>query len=62
MKYTIDKLVAKAQNKYILAQIISERAKQIKNDGQEQLGYKAINRAIEEFSEDNLSIQEPPKL
>lgn len=60
-KFTVDDLMEKTENKYILAEIISQQARYLKREEDISIGYKAINRAIDDLMEDKFSYEEKKK-
>lgn len=60
-KYTVDDLMEKTDNKYVLAQIVSKQARHLKQSKEISIGYQAINEAIDDLMEDRFSFEEPKK-
>ena len=60
-KFTVDDLMEKTENKYILAEIISQQARNLKREEDISIGYKAINGAIDYLMEDKFSYEEKKK-
>lgn len=60
-KFTVDDLMEKTENKYILAEIISQQARYLKREEDISIGYKAINGAIDDLMEDKFSYEEKKK-
>lgn len=60
-KYTIDQLIEKTDNKYVLSEVISQQARKLKRDEKITIGYNAINQAIEDLMEDRFLYDEKKK-
>lgn len=56
--YTIDELIEKTDNKYVLCEIVSQQARRLKEDGELTIGYKAINQAIDDLMNDRFGYVE----
>lgn len=54
-EYSVDHLMEKTQNKYVLCQVVAKRAREIRGQENFVLGYKAINEAARELMEDEFS-------
>ena len=57
-KYTIDQLIEKTDNKYVLCEVISQQARILKRDEGLTVGYKAINHAVDDLMNDRFEYQE----
>ncbi len=56
--YTIDELIEKTDNKYVLCEIVSQQARKLKESGEMTIGYKAINQAIDDLMNDRFNYVE----
>lgn len=56
--YTIDQLIDKTDNKYVLCEIISQQARKLKRDEDLTIGYQAINQAIDDLMNDRFEYVE----
>lgn len=61
IKYPIDELIDKTDNKYILSEVISQRARFVKNEQKLTIGYQAINQAIDDLMNDAFTYEEKKK-
>jgi len=50
--YSVDTLMEKTKNKYVLSQVIAKRAREIRSEEGFVLGYKAIDQAAQELVDD----------
>ncbi len=53
--YSIDALMKKTKNKYVLSQVIAKRAREIRSEEGVILGYLAIEQAARELMDDQFS-------
>ncbi|HHX03110.1 MAG TPA: DNA-directed RNA polymerase subunit omega [Tissierellia bacterium] len=53
--YSVDTLMEKTKNKYVLSQVIAKRAREIRSEEGFVLGYKAIDQAAQELVDDRYS-------
>ncbi|MDI9471811.1 MAG: DNA-directed RNA polymerase subunit omega [Tissierellia bacterium] len=53
--YSIDALMKKTKNKYVLSQVIAKRAREIRSEEGVILGYLAIEQAAQELMDDQFS-------
>lgn len=61
INYPIDELIDKTDNKYILSEVISQRARYVKHTQKLTIGYQAINQAIEDLMNDAFTYEEKKK-
>ncbi len=54
-KHSIDLLLEKTDNKYVLNRVIAKRAREIRSEEGVVLGYKAIDQAVQELVDDRYS-------
>lgn len=59
--YTIDELIEKTDNKYVLCEIISQQARKLKRDEDLTIGYQAINQAMDDLMNDRFEYAENGK-
>lgn len=57
-EYTIDELIEKTDNKYVLCEIISQQARKLKQETDITIGYQAINQAISDLMHDRFNYEE----
>ena len=53
--YSVDTLMEKTKNKYVMSQVIAKRAREIRSEEGFVLGYKAIDQAAQELVDDRYS-------
>lgn len=57
-EYTIDELIEKTDNKYVLSEVISQQARKLKREEKLSIGYDAINQAIDDLMNDRFQYEE----
>ncbi len=55
--YNNHDILEKTRNKYILSKVIAKKARELKEEEGITIGYKAINRAVEDLMEDSFSYE-----
>lgn len=58
INYTIDELIEKTDNKYVLSEVISQRARILKREEKLSIGYDAINQAVDDLMNDRFLYEE----
>lgn len=58
INYTIDELIEKTDNKYVLSEVISQRARILKREEKLSIGYDAINQAVDDLMNDRFLYKE----
>lgn len=56
--YTIDELIDKTDNKYVLIEVVSQQARKLKREEKLSIGYDAINQAIDDLMNDRFQYEE----
>lgn len=59
--FSNDEVLEKATNKYILSKVIAKRARELKQEEDIDIGYQAINSAVEELMNDEFTYVVRPK-
>ncbi|WP_459129449.1 DNA-directed RNA polymerase subunit omega [Guggenheimella bovis] len=59
--FTIDELMDKTGNKYVLSEVIAQEARHLKKEKDLTIGYQAINAAIESLMNNEFSYHEGKK-
>ena len=53
--FSNDEVLEKASNKYILSKVVAKRARELKQEGGIDIGYQAINEAVDELMKDQFT-------